>query len=186
MRQGWSLRLLKRLWNILVAGCWFQPTAPPKNRSSIFITGWNGDMIENQIWMFPKIGGTPKSSIEIFFLDFPWNKPSITIGDPPAIGNPPAICIPIFYRSGVARRPYMDLPPVPSPLVKSPPWIMKSCRRSVDFSEIGVYHGNQWYTTGFLGIMFKPTAGKPYVRFASFLSIALCLGVGVGWGGGAC
>jgi len=34
--------------------------------------------------------------------------------------------------------------------------------------------------------MFLPTAGKPYMRFASFLSIALCLGVGVGWGGGAC
>ena len=33
-------------------------------------------------------------------------------------------------------------------------------------------------------IMFMPTAGKPYVRFASFWSsIALCLGVGVGWGG---
>ena len=31
--------------------------------------------------------------------------------------------------------------------------------------------------------MFMPTAGKPYVRFASFLRIALCLGVGVGWGG---
>ena len=31
---------------------------------------------------------------------------------------------------------------------------------------------------------FMPTAGKPYVRFASFLSIALCLGVGVAWGGG--
>ena len=29
--------------------------------------------------------------------------------------------------------------------------------------------------------MYMPTAGKPYVRFASFLSIALCLGVGVGW-----
>ena len=32
--------------------------------------------------------------------------------------------------------------------------------------------------------MFMPTAGRPYVRFASFLSIALCLGVGVAWGGG--
>ena len=35
-------------------------------------------------------------------------------------------------------------------------------------------------------IMLQPTAGKPYVRFVSFLSIALCLGVGAGWGGGAC
>ena len=31
--------------------------------------------------------------------------------------------------------------------------------------------------------MFMPTASKPYVRFATFLMIALCLGVGVGWGG---
>ena len=31
--------------------------------------------------------------------------------------------------------------------------------------------------------MFMPTAAKPYVRFATFLRIALCLGVGVGWGG---
>ena len=37
-----------------------------------------------------------------------------------------------------------------------------------------VYHQHKKY---------MPTAGKPYVRFASFLSIALCLGVGVGWGG---
>ena len=32
-------------------------------------------------------------------------------------------------------------------------------------------------------IMYVPTAAKPYVRFATFLKIALCLGVGVGWGG---
>ena len=31
-------------------------------------------------------------------------------------------------------------------------------------------------------LMFMPTAAKPYVRFATFLRIALCLGVGVGWG----
>ena len=31
-------------------------------------------------------------------------------------------------------------------------------------------------------VMFMPTAAKPYVRFATFLRIALCLGVGVGWG----
>jgi len=33
-------------------------------------------------------------------------------------------------------------------------------------------------------LMFMPTAAKPYVRFATFLRIVLCLGVGVGWGGG--
>ena len=31
--------------------------------------------------------------------------------------------------------------------------------------------------------MFMPTAAKPYVRLATFLMIALCLWVGVGWGG---
>ena len=37
--------------------------------------------------------------------------------------------------------------------------------------------------------MYMPTAGKPYVRFATFLRIAAWCGVGwggVGWGGGAC
>ena len=35
----------------------------------------------------------------------------------------------------------------------------------------------------FIGLsMYMPTAAKPYVRFATFLRIALCLGVGVGWG----
>ena len=70
----------------------------------------------------------------------------------------------------------MDLPPVPSPLVKSPPWIMKSCRRSVDFSEIGVYHGNQWYTTGFLGIMFKDTTTSKYFQYTILINtIQQCL-----------
>ena len=32
-------------------------------------------------------------------------------------------------------------------------------------------------------IMYMPTAAKPYVRFATFLRIALCLRVGLGWGG---
>ena len=32
-------------------------------------------------------------------------------------------------------------------------------------------------------MMFLPMTAKPYVRFATFLRIALCLGVGVGWGG---
>ena len=35
----------------------------------------------------------------------------------------------------------------------------------------------------YIYIMYMPTASKPYVRFATFLMIALCLGVVVGWGG---
>ena len=132
MRQGWSLRLLKRLWNILVAGCWLLVSAhspPPK------IDQAYSSQVGTEIWLRTKYGCFLKLEVPLnhpsrsfFWISHEINHPAIK--NPPAIGNPPYLH-PHFLPD--ARRPYMDLPPVPSALVKSPPWIMKSCRRISGF-----------------------------------------------------